>query len=251
MASTEEPRITFTVSMRGKHESIFVADYLQQCFPNVALDNIDSVFGFVERCSLYGGRAFKHPQLSDRDVQWLHDHNIGLRIPLTNHFVKRYEYDFYKSFLSKYHHPLNSIIITQDKLAQWIKTDFPLYTLEASVIKNIDTVAKLEKAWIFFDTVVLPMSCNDDIVFLQSIKQKNRIRLFANAGCAYTCPSRICYRSFSQINKFVSDAVPQCSMPLKERDVKGMIDFDLQPLIEMGFHQFKLLREQLTKQTGY
>jgi len=251
MALSEVTHITYTVSMRGKHESVFVADYLQQFFPNIPLNSIDSVFGFVERCSLYGGRAFKYPQLSDRDVHWLSDHNIGLRIPLTNHFVKRYEYDFYQSLLKKYHHPLNSIIITQDKLAQWIKTDFPHYTLEASVIKNIDTLEKLEKAWSFFDTVVLPMPCNDDIDFLKSIDQKNRIRLFANAGCAYTCPSRICYRSFSQMNKFVDDASPQCSIPLKEREAKGMIDFDLQPLIELGFRQFKLLRERAAAQTGF
>jgi hypothetical protein len=236
--------------MRGKHESIFVGEYLQQFFSNVPLHKIDSVFGFVERCSLYGGRVFKYPQISDRDVQWLNENNIGLRIPLTNHFVKRYEYNFYQALLEKYHHPLNSVIITEDKLAGWIKKDFPLYTIEASVIKNINSIEKLEKAWPFYDTVVLPMPCNDDIDFLKSIDQKERIRLFANAGCAYTCPSRICYRSFSQVNKF-GGAKSQCSIPLKERDAKGMIDFDLQPFIELGFHQFKLLRERLSGQTGY
>lgn len=251
MAQVETPHISYTVSMRGKHESIFVGDYLEQFFSNVPLANIDSVFGFVEPCSLYGGRVFKYPQLSDRDVDWLNDHHIGLRLPLTNHFVTRYEYDFYQSLLKKYHHPLNSIIATQDQLAQWIKEDFPLYTVEASVIKNINTLDKLEKAWPFFDTVVLPMPCNDDAVFLNSINQKQRIRLFANAGCAYTCPSRICYRSFSQVNKNRDGAQPQCSAPLKARDAEGMIDFDLVPLVEMGFTQFKLLRARPFGKTGF
>jgi hypothetical protein len=242
--------VTYTVSMRGKHESVYLPDYLEHFFAHVPPASIDSVFGFVEKCSLYGGRPFKQPQLSDRDVAWLRTHHIGLRIPLTNHFVERQEYESYRWLLDKYHHPLNSIIATNDELAKWIRKDFPHYKLEASVIKNINTPVKLEKAWELFDTAVLPMSSNDDTAFLERIAHKDRIRLFANAGCAYTCPSRICYRSFSEMNKF-GDAKPQCSFPLKARELQGMLDFDLAPLIAMGFTQFKLLRERCSGQTGF
>jgi collagenase-like PrtC family protease len=55
--------------------------------------------------------------------------------------------------------------LTNDELAGWIRADFPDYKLEASVIKNIDN--------------------------------KENITLFANAGCAYTCPSKICNHSVS------------------------------------------------------
>lgn len=250
MTSTLPIDITYTVSMRGKHESFPIGEYLECFFSDTPIKQIDSVFGFVEKCSLYGGRQFKEPQLSDDDIAWLQLHGIGFRIPLTNHFVDRAEYDQYRWLLEKYHHPLNSVIATNDDLAAWIRQDFPQYTLEASVIKNINTHDKLEKAWGYYDTVVLPMPCNDDIVFLQQIEQKERIRLFANAGCAYTCPSRICYRSFSEANKF-SGAPLKCSLPLKERDKKGMIDFDLAPLAALGFRQFKLLRGRPLGKTGF
>lgn len=240
----------YTVSMRGKHESVHVAEYLNNFFSHISLSAIDSVFGFVEKCSLYGGRPFTQPQLSDRDIEWLHENEVGLRLPLTNHFVERQEYESYRWLLEKYHHRLNSIIATNDELISWIREDFPLYKSEASVIKNINTPLKLSKALSNFDTVVLPMPCNDDVDFLQKIEQKDRIRLFANAGCAYTCPSRICYRSFSLMNKF-GDARPECSFPIKTRDFQGMIDFELEPLIALGFKQFKVLRERPTSRTGF
>lgn len=122
--------------------------------------------------------------------------------------------------------------------------------MEASVIKNINTLAKLAQALPVYDTVVLPMTANEDLDFLASIEDKNRIRLFANAGCALTCPSRICYRSVSKLNKFRGGEW-QCSKPLKDRDIKGMIDFDIEPLNRLGYHRFKLLRARPGNLTGY
>jgi len=42
-------------------------------------------------------------------------------------------------------------------------------------------------------TVILPMTSNDDEKLLEAIDNKKNVTLFANAGCAYTCPSKICY----------------------------------------------------------
>ena len=109
---------------------------------------------------------------------------------------------------------------------------------------------KLEQALHCYDTVVLPMASNNDMKLLEAIEDKDRIRLFANAGCALTCPSRICYRSVSKINKFCGGEW-QCSQPLKDRDIKGMIDFDLEPLNRLGYHRFKLLRARPGNMTGY
>ena len=84
-------------------------------------------------------------------------------------------------YLEKYYRPGNAIIVTNDNLARWIRADFPDYHLEASVIKNINTLEKIEKASRIYDTVVLPMPCNQDEAFLKSIEDKSIIRLFANA----------------------------------------------------------------------
>jgi len=241
---------TYTISARGKNRFIPIAEFLNHNFSALPIAQIESVFGFVEQSSLYGGRAFTHRELSDKDVEQLNELGIGLRIPLTNHFVSKEEYLATSDMLNKYQNPLNSVICTNDDLAQWILDDFPYYDIEASVIKNLLSLEQIEDALHIYHTVVLPMVSNDNADLLSQIKDKSRIRLFANAGCAYTCPAKICYKSVSKINKFTGGEF-KCSQPIKSRNSKGMIDFDLQYLQNQGFHKFKLLRAQVGDRTGY
>lgn len=241
---------TYTVSARGKQESEPISRFLRNNFGNLPLQQIDSVFGFVERSTMYGGRMFFDRQLSDSDVQELNDKGIGLRIPFTNHNIERQEYEENRALLEKYHARPNSVIVTNDDLARWVRQDFPDYSIEASVIKNITSLRKLQSALELYDTVVLPMILNYKHDFLKSIEDKDRIRLFANAGCALTCPSRICYASVSVVNKFKGGEF-QCSQSLKKRELMGMVDFDIEELNALGFHRFKLLRARPGNMTGY
>ena len=244
------PIATFTVSARKKPRDIPIFAYLRNNYGNLALNEIDSLFGFVEKSTLYGGRGFTNRELSDRDVTQLNNAGIGIRIPMSNHNVDRKEYRLNLWLLRKYHTPGNSIICTNDDLARWVREDFPDYRLDASVIKNIKTHRKIEEAMKLYDSVVLPMPMNEDLRFLAEIEDKDKITLFANAGCALTCPSRICYASISKINKGRGGEF-QCSQPLKDRDLLGMVDFPLQPYIDLGFHRFKLLRAGPGRMTGY
>ena len=244
--------VVFTVSARGKLASMPVMEFLERNYPGLAMSRIDSLFGFVERCSLYGGRPFVEPQLSDDDVRVMNEHGVGLRLPLTNHYVDRDEYKSYWWLLEKYHAEGNSIIATNDDLASWVRVDFPQFKLEASVIKNIDTYDQIAQALDLYDTVVLPMRFNEDADFLERVEPKSRITLFANAGCALTCPSKICYPAISKMNKFTGENVGfSCSSDLKDRDGRNMVDFDLNRLVNLGFHRFKLLRARPSGKTGY
>lgn len=243
--------IKYTISARGKTFKEPVIPFLKDNFANVGFHQIDSLFGFVEPCTLYGGRVFEQPQLSSNDLFELSAYGIGLRLPLTNHMVSEEEYRRYASFLEKYHVEGNSAIVTNDKLARWLRRDFPMFKIESSVIKNTDSYAKIDEALKLYDTVVLPMKLNEDHKFLGGIEDKTRITLFANAGCALNCPSKICYGSISKINKFEPGAQFKCSKTTKERDILGMVDFDLEPLVALGFRRFKLLRAMPMGITGY
>ena len=245
------PDHTFTISARGKSPDVPVFQFLRRHFGHLPLNRIETLFGFVEYTPLYGGRVFHGRELSERDVFQLNNAGIGLRLPLSNHFVSREEYATSGPFLERYQQEINSVIVTNDDLAGWIRQDFPGYRIDASVIKNINTLKKLEQALMLYDEVVLPMTSNEDLPFLESIPDKGRITLFANAGCAFTCPSKTCYVSVSKINKRDGDAAFQCSQSLKERELLGMIDFDLEPLIAMGFRSFKLLRPAPGRMTGF
>ncbi|NIP19231.1 MAG: hypothetical protein GWM87_14545 [Xanthomonadales bacterium] len=245
------PACTYTISARSKAAGVSVWTFLRRHFGQVPLDQIESMFGFVENSTLYGGRIFSGPELSERDVRQLNEAGIGIRLPLSNHLVSREEYEMNRGFLNKYHREPNSVIVTSDDLARWVRKDFPDYRIDASVIKNINNINKLEEAFELYDEVVLPMASNEDTGFLASIGEKEKITLFANAGCAFTCPSKICYPSISKKNKGDPEAQFQCSQDFKEREQLGMIDFELQPLIDMGFRSFKLLRPAPGHHTGF
>jgi len=232
----------FTVSARGKQAAQPIQQFIKMNYSDIPLEQIDSFFGFTEACTLYGGRFFASTELSRYDVRSLYAMNINLRLPLTNHHASAQEYEKARPFLEKYHRPGNSLIVTNDDLAGWLRHDFPDYRLEASVIKNITTLKKIEAAFMLYDTVILPMSSNQDEALLKSIDRKQDITLFANAGCALTCPSKICYPSISKANKSGDYNLFRCSQKLKDRNIIGMIDFDLEHLQSLGFERFKMLR---------
>ncbi len=241
----------FTISARGKASAIPIQRFIKNNYSQIPLEQIDSFFGFAEASTLYGGRFFANTELSRYDVRALYMMNINVRLPVTNHYVTPDEYEENQPFLEKYHRPGNSLIITNDELAGWIRGDFPDYRLEASVIKNLHTMKKVEEAFRIYDTVILPMASNDDEKLLKSIDNKKNVTLFANAGCAYTCPAKICYPSVSKANKTGDQNLFQCSRKLKERNTIGMYDFDLEYLQSLGFERFKLLRPRQGDMTGY
>ena len=225
--------------------------FIERHYDHIPLEEIDSFFGFVEPTTLYGGRIYKGAELSRYDVRSMYEMGIHVRLPLTNHYVDRDEYEENEAFLERYHLEGNSVIITNDDLARWIREDFPKYRIEASVIKNINNPRKVEKYFKLYDTVILPMDANNDEPFLKSLDNKQNITLFANAGCALTCPSKICYASVSKANKKPSQGEFKCSAKIKERDQIGMYDFDLEYLQSLGFSRYKLLRPRQGNMTGF
>jgi hypothetical protein len=166
-------------------------------------DNIDSIYGQVgEYIPLYGGRPAVRPEISWRDITWIYDKGIGLKLTLQNKFITDKAYKESKPVLKKYNKKGNSIIVAIDKFAEYIKNDFPNYNIEASCIQDITNNEKLEQkvSLGLYDTIVLPIHCNDDIKFIESIKRKDLIRLFMNIECSYNCPSKVCYGITSKLN---------------------------------------------------
>jgi hypothetical protein len=241
----------YTISARGKPAAQPIQQFIKQNYSDIPLEQINSFFGFAEATTLYGGRIFAGTELSRYDIRSMYKMGINLRLPLTNHHATAEEYEENWPFLEKYYRPGNSLIITNDELAGWIRADFPDYKIEASVIKNINNPKKVEDAFRIYDTVILPMTANDDEAFLNDIDRKEDVTLFANAGCALTCPSKMCYPSISKANKTGDHSLFQCSQKLKDRNMIGMHDFDLDHLRSLGFERFKLLRPRKGNMTGF
>ncbi len=236
------PGISFSVSSRRLTPRMNIIDYLKIFYMYTDIGLVESVFGntaFPSR--LYGGRPFQLKRfLTDRHIGELEELGIGLSLTLTNHYFENEAYAHSKDFLRRHHKKGNAIICANDELAKRIKGDFPDYSLKASIVKHIDTVEKVEQHLELYDFVVPPMDKNDDDAFLQGLKEKERILLFGNANCAYTCPARTCYRGFSQ--KMTGKPVTsKCSKGKIPRLDLGKVWFDIKKFKEMGFIHFKLV----------
>lgn len=235
--------ISFTVSARQKTSDETIEELLDRYRFATGDAEITSVYGFSTHSPLYGGRNFEEPQLSDEDLEYLSENNIGFRLPLSSSFFNEDDYEKTKPLLDKHHNKLNSIICTNDKLALRIREDYPEYTIEASAIKNIKA-QNVNKHLAIYDSVVLPMVANDDLVGLSKIENKDRVILFANGGCAYRCSSKICYSQVSKMNNGTYiEGTPVCSIGLTPRRIEGegLHFFNLEELIKLGFTRFKLL----------
>ena len=239
--------LDFSISARGKFAGNSVAAFLHIFFAGVP---VRSIFGFREYTPLYGGRIFKGPELSEDDIKWMYDHGIGYRIPLQNIVATRDDYEQSKPFLAKYHRKGNSVITVRADLAKWIRADFPLFEIEASVINQVRTIDRIPEYFENFDIVVLHPILHDTPEELAKIEQKDRIRLFVNAGCMYKCPTMECYGSISRLNKLIPNTEFRCAQDhvpdyAQERmNTTGMTEFDPRPLIEMGFTKFKRMRNK-------
>jgi hypothetical protein len=230
----------FSVSARSKKSDEPLLYFLSTRYPEIPIDSINSVYGFAEPCTMYGGRLYLHRELSDNDIQWLYDNNKNLKIPLSNASIYYPEYKKQKNFLKKYHKKGNILTIVDDSIVPLIKHDFPDYTIEASAIKNIYSNEEVIQARKIYDTIVLPIKANDNVELLNSIEEKSCITLFGNSGCGYNCPDPICYSYVSKAMKGVVSDTPHCSLSLYPRKVI-LKTYDLNKLSELGFSKFKLM----------
>ena len=130
----------FKVTPHGTNRlDIEMSIYLKIFYMYLPLEQIQSVFGSTTFNSLlYGGRPTSTSYaLTDEHLRGLEDLDIKLALTLSNHYFNEEVYQHSYSFLKRHHKPGNVLNIVSDKLAQRLRRDFPDYTLNGSIIKNI------------------------------------------------------------------------------------------------------------------
>ena len=239
-----------SISLRGKPSELPVIPYIKELYDFLEWDEIESVFGFTDQyCPLYGGREYKPElSLSFENLQELREYDIGLRLPLTNHFVTEEAYEQSRVFLDTHHWPGNSVIVLQPVLGEWLARDYPWYDIEVSVIRDYapEAVDKVLEKYPWINNLVLDMQYSQVSVHerLSKIVNKDKVRMFANARCRLFCNNPICYLAHSQNNKaFADSSIPvtaeRCSRPQLPKDPYTV--FDLEPMKAMGFTKYKFI----------
>ena len=185
---------------------------------DATMEEVDAFFAFADIYSpLYGGRmagvqrgTYTGANLAEENIKWLNDRGIGIKLTLTNPHFKIEKYEKTKELLDKYHNAPNMVLTTSNEFAELLRKDYPNYKVEASVINNFDTVEKLNEVWDLYDTIVLPIICNgrpDGSLMMEGIdnlKHPEKIRLFINVECSYTCPKKLCYPKMGLANEVLS-----------------------------------------------
>ncbi len=240
-AACRNPDLRFLVSSRAVRPNIHMGIYLGVYYIYLDMKQISGVFGStVSPSPLYGGRTYRESNsMNDAHVAELERRGIGLSLTLTNHLYSPDAYDATRPLLERHHQMGNTVVCVSDLLAARIKRDYPLYTLNASAIKNLHSPADVRAALDLYDHVTIPMN-RMDANFLAGLPEKSRMILFGNGGCAYNCPRQSCYRGISQQNQdreFTHD----CSRKTIPRPDLGTVYFDIQRFWEMGFSHFKLI----------
>ncbi len=246
----------FEISLRQYNNDMALPEYIKKHYPMVPLSQIKSIYSFSEFFSrLYGGRPFVPDNtLKQVSIDIAYNNGIKFYIPLTNHVFTQEAYKDTWPLLEKNERTGNAIICYSDDLARAIKVDFPQYKIIASVIKNISTITKINKALEIYDSVVLPPQINDNDELLNSLEDKKRFILFANNRCRLECTNWICYKAISQ-------GIRDARIPLESgtaHAIKGekcsrrppptQVIFDIKKFEDMGFNNFKMIPPLLYRQ---
>ena len=223
---------------------------------NLDISNIADVYGSVDIPSpLWGGRIQNgRSDLCRIDVYWLYDNNIGIKLTISATDFTDDQYKSSSMLLKTFNRKGNTVIVSNKDLAKRIKNDYPNYNIEASSIMNINSLKKLD--FNIYDSIVPPISSNDNIDFLKSIptEYRKRITLFANVDCSYTCPAKICYKTMQKVNLTNDDSHFKCShldhkLPRTfYNDDKDWLNFyfDIDTLYSIGYKKYKILTSDPT-----
>lgn len=250
-----------SVSVRKKPKDQDVIEFLKQNYASI-FPNITSVFGFADFCFLYGGRIYKEPDLYQDDINKLYEASISIELPLTNQHWGEHELFYSRGILQDFHKQGNIISCFDGRLAKIIKQEYPLYKTKASVTglnignsSNAYYQDKIESLGEQFDFVVLPTFLNDKFELLYNISNKDQIVIFASCGCSANCPKKTCYEYISAKNVGQFSNVDVSKFCSKNNNVKrpnlGFVEYNIKPLIDMGFKNFKYLRQDINNERNF
>lgn len=209
---------------------------------------VDSIYGFAEYTPLYGGRPFRSPELSEADIAWMYDNNIGFRIPLQSFHIDDENYKENKHFLEKYHREGNGLILVDDTVALKVRNDFPKYRLENSIIRGARSIQDIKDRLALYDFIVPDQKIFDlemDWSALSS-DEMARLRLFMTHFCVYDCPAKACHKQFSEVNYKIQNS----SVAEESRLIPDMCggtgwgaipktEMDISKYLEAGITNFK------------
>lgn len=243
----------FTVSIRRMQNptSVKLNRYLEVMYEKFCdVKKIESVYGFVNEFNrFYGGRFHsrdvRYPELVE--IEEYNKMGYGFYLPISNLYYEEKYYETLVALIKKIpKYGNNGVIVSNLKLANEIRRDFPNIIMKLSCIATeIDYQNKLqvEKLLKIFDYICILGKYSLDKAYLQSLTNKDRFIPFVNGICSWTCELNICYERFSRYHMY-TDLSKTAKLKLKpfcsQSGIKKMNYISCSDDRFKGFKQFKL-----------
>lgn len=159
-----------------------------------------AIYGNFQFCIWDGGRIFgKYTQASYEQIifirNFLLQNNIPLRMIFTNPIVEEiHYYDNFCNLIARLcEHPNNEIVINNEGLEQYLRTNYPQYSFISSTTKCLnrpeDSRNELQKDYKY---ICLDYNLNHNETFIKSLSQDliPKVEILVNAICPPGCPNR-------------------------------------------------------------
>jgi len=249
--------MNFTVSARYHHPMEIVKLFEKYD----ALSELKHVFGFLFESPLNGGRPRGLCKTYSMDViDELNARGIGYSFTLSNTTVaeEHLEDAHTNRILERFEHPLNGVIVANDRVAEYIRASYPNYLLRASCIYDFVEADDINRACESFDEVAVFPEVNEKFETLRAIDKPEKVVLFGTSVCLNLCGKKrakhyyilgqdhIAY--YNHINYGISYKErdyynPKMEWCLAEKSKPKF--HDIERLAAMGFTTFKITQPDL------
>ena len=225
---------------------------LYQEHPEYFIDNfhIGAIYGNFPGSLWSGGR--NHLGCASKEeiktvINNFNDKGIPLRFTFSNCLLEeKHLKDEYSNFIiEQANNGMNGIIINSSLLEEYLRDKYPNFEYISSTTKCIRDATQINKDCDKYDMVVIDYRDNNSIFFNQ-LKQKEKIELLLNSYCHPQCPvheDHYTFISYTQLHNF---RVGKLNCP-GAKNLKDALKFsttikkeELLKLNQMGFNNFKL-----------
>ena len=166
---------------------------LIQSYPEMFYDDfkIGAVFGNFPNCTWNGGGYYfgEHYDIDDmiRISSEYNAYGVPLRLTMTNPLIEERDlYDRYGNYIMKnLNNGINQVLISSPILEAYIRDKYPEYPIVRSILAT-ENIYYDDSDKYFMS--VLRKHKNNDLEFLKSIKNKEKIEMLITETCQENCP---------------------------------------------------------------
>ena len=170
---------------------------------------IGAVFGNFPNCIWNGGGITNGRHVDAEEMVLISKrfnlHKIPLRLTMTNPIIEDTDvYDRYCNYIMQnLNNGTNQVLISNPKLEKYIREKYPKYPVIRSILASENQYYDDSDKYYMS---VLRRHKNNDIEFLKSIKNKDKIEILVNETCEEDCPRAYShYLEFSKKQRYLDN----------------------------------------------